>query len=236
MTYCPAARTCSGASLGSQATTRSREGRHDCHPQLHEHNHRGRRAAAPATSDHANHLNTPTRRVLAVLRIAFGLTFLWAFFDKLFALGFHTGYDQDGKLDRFGDAAWINGGSPTEGFLKFGADGPFKEFYNSHRRHRLGRLGVHARPARHRRRPHLRGGHADRRRRRRPDVRADVDRRTAPGEQPGPRRPPARCAHPRRPRPAPRRRHLGSGPAGGPGPTRSRSIPCSVSPVRTRLR
>ena len=79
----------------------------------------------------ANHLNTPTRRVLAVLRIAFGLTFLWAFFDKLFALGFHTGYGQDGTLDRFGDAAWINGGSPTEGFLKFGADGPFKEFYNS---------------------------------------------------------------------------------------------------------
>ena len=34
-------------------------------------------------------------------------------------------------MDRFGDAAWINGGSPTEGFLKFGADGPFKDFYNS---------------------------------------------------------------------------------------------------------
>jgi thiosulfate dehydrogenase [quinone] large subunit len=70
-------------------------------------------------------------RALAVLRIAFGLTFLWAFADKLLALGFHTGYDQTGQLDRFGDAAWINGGSPTEGFLKFGADGPFKEFYNS---------------------------------------------------------------------------------------------------------
>ena len=71
------------------------------------------------------------RRVLAALRIAFGLTFLWAFFDKTFALGFHTGYDQTGQLDRFGDAAWINGGSPTEGFLAFGADGPFKGFYNS---------------------------------------------------------------------------------------------------------
>jgi thiosulfate dehydrogenase (quinone) large subunit len=71
------------------------------------------------------------RRALALLRIAFGLTFLWAFFDKLFALGFHTGYDQAGNLDRFGPAAWINGGSPTEGFLKFGADGPFKDFYNN---------------------------------------------------------------------------------------------------------
>ena len=70
-------------------------------------------------------------RALAVLRIGFGLTFLWAFFDKLLALGFSTGYDEAGKLDRFGDAAWINGASPTEGFLKFGADGPFQGFYNS---------------------------------------------------------------------------------------------------------
>ena len=87
---------------------------------------------SPATTTgSANHLNTTTARVLAVLRIGFGLTFLWEFFDKLLALGFHTGYGQDGKLDRFGDAAWINGGSPTEGFLKFGADGPFKDFYNN---------------------------------------------------------------------------------------------------------
>ena len=86
--------------------------------------------ATPTTQD----TQSPTtlgRRALALLRIGFGLTFLWAFFDKLLALGFHTGYGQDGTLDRFGDAAWINGGSPTEGFLKFGADGPFKEFYNS---------------------------------------------------------------------------------------------------------
>ena len=84
---------------------------------------------SPTTENH-----TPTtfgRRALALMRIAFGLTFLWAFFDKLLALGFHTGYDQEGNLDRFGDAAWINGASPTEGFLKFGADGPFKEFYNN---------------------------------------------------------------------------------------------------------
>ena len=86
--------------------------------------------ATPTTQD----TQSPTtlgRRALALLRIAFGLTFLWAFIDKLFALGYHTGYDQAGNLDRFGDAAWINGGSPTEGFLKFGADGPFKGFYNS---------------------------------------------------------------------------------------------------------
>ncbi|WP_457252675.1 hypothetical protein [Pedococcus sp. P5_B7] len=73
------------------------------------------------------------RRALAVLRVAFGLTFLWAFVDKLFALGFHTGMnDETGVADRFGPAAWINGGSPTTGFLKFGvpADNPFKGFFN----------------------------------------------------------------------------------------------------------
>jgi thiosulfate dehydrogenase [quinone] large subunit len=75
--------------------------------------------------------SAPARRALAVLRIAFGLTFLWAFLDKLLALGFSTGRDDAGVVDRFGPAAWINGGSPTEGFLKFGADGPFKGFYNS---------------------------------------------------------------------------------------------------------
>ncbi len=77
-------------------------------------------------------VQTPlAQRALAVLRIGFGFTFLWAFVDKLLALGFHTGYGQDGTLDRFGDAAWVNGGSPTEGFLAFGADGPFKGFYNA---------------------------------------------------------------------------------------------------------
>jgi thiosulfate dehydrogenase (quinone) large subunit len=75
--------------------------------------------------------SSPARIALGLLRIGFGLTFLWAFFDKLLALGFATGRAEDGTVDRFGDAAWINGGSPTEGFLAFGADGPFKEFYNS---------------------------------------------------------------------------------------------------------
>ena len=75
--------------------------------------------------------SSATRKVLALLRIAFGLTFLWAFFDKLLALGFSTGVDSEtGVVDRFSDAAWINGGSPTEGFLAFGAAGPFKDFYN----------------------------------------------------------------------------------------------------------
>jgi thiosulfate dehydrogenase [quinone] large subunit len=87
--------------------------------------------AASDTHDHAR--NPWLDRALATLRISFGLTFLWAFLDKTFALGFHTGYDQEGNLDRFGDAAWINGGSPTEGFLMFGvpADNPFKGLFNA---------------------------------------------------------------------------------------------------------
>ena len=93
--------------------------------------HRHADTTATPTTEDTHSSTTLGRRALALLRIGFGLTFLWAFFDKLLALGFHTGYGQDGTLDRFGDAAWINGGSPTEGFLKFGADGPFKELYNS---------------------------------------------------------------------------------------------------------
>jgi thiosulfate dehydrogenase [quinone] large subunit len=73
------------------------------------------------------------RQGLAALRIGFGLTFLWAFFDKLLALGYHTGVDETGAVDRFGPDAWINGASPTFGFLSFGvpADNPMKDFFNS---------------------------------------------------------------------------------------------------------
>ena len=75
--------------------------------------------------------HSTARKALAVLRVAFGLTFLWAFADKLFALGFHTGVNADGVTDRFGPAAWIHGGSPTTGFLKFGVpeNNPFHGFF-----------------------------------------------------------------------------------------------------------
>ncbi len=46
------------------------------------------------------------RYVAAALRISLGWTFLWAFLDKLFALGFATGRDPvTGIADRFGPAA-----------------------------------------------------------------------------------------------------------------------------------
>jgi thiosulfate dehydrogenase [quinone] large subunit len=54
-------------------------------------------------------------------RISLGWVFLWAFLDKTFGLGNAT-ESKD---------AWVNGGSPTFGFLSFGAAGPFKGLYNS---------------------------------------------------------------------------------------------------------
>lgn len=74
------------------------------------------------------------RRGLAALRIGFGLTFLWAFFDKLLALGYATGKNpESGAVDRFGPDAWINEGNPTFGFLTFGVpeDNPFRETFNN---------------------------------------------------------------------------------------------------------
>ncbi len=102
---------------------------------------------------HAASTHSSVGRVAAVLRIAFGLTFLWAFADKLLALGFSTGRADDGTVDRLGDAAWINGGSPTEGFLKFGADGPFDSFYHSIAGAAWADCALHDRPAGDRRRP-----------------------------------------------------------------------------------
>lgn len=60
-----------------------------------------------------------SRIVFAVLRVVMGFTFFWAFLDKLFGLGYATPSAR----------AWINGGSPTKGFLAKSADGPFAGFY-----------------------------------------------------------------------------------------------------------
>jgi thiosulfate dehydrogenase (quinone) large subunit len=57
---------------------------------------------------------------LVGLRLAIGFEFLWAFFDKLFGLGYSTSTAH----------AWINGGSPTKGFLS-GAIGPFQGIFTA---------------------------------------------------------------------------------------------------------
>lgn len=75
------------------------------------------------TSEHARTTATSDRaaRPLAVLRIVTGLTFLWAFFDKAFGLGYST----------VSERAWINGGSPTKGFLSHVAVGPLESTFHS---------------------------------------------------------------------------------------------------------
>ncbi|MGI8332613.1 hypothetical protein ACRYCC_21895 [Actinomadura scrupuli] len=83
-----------------------------------------------AAHEPAHRFHLPTLRsgsgtavtyVWATARIALGWVFLWAFLDKTFGLGHETASKQ----------AWINGGHPTQGFLKMGTKGPFADFYHS---------------------------------------------------------------------------------------------------------
>jgi thiosulfate dehydrogenase (quinone) large subunit len=76
------------------------------------------------------------QRVFGALRLLLGFTFLWAFLDKAFALGFSTGrvLDDAGntvRIDFFGDAAWIHGASPTVGVVGFALKGPFVDAIQS---------------------------------------------------------------------------------------------------------
>ena len=63
---------------------------------------------------------TMARYLWALTRLCLGWTFLWPFLDKLFGLGHETTAAH----------AWINGGSPSKGFLS-GAVGPFAGIYQS---------------------------------------------------------------------------------------------------------
>jgi thiosulfate dehydrogenase [quinone] large subunit len=56
-----------------------------------------------------------------VLRLMMGWTFLWAFLTNTFGLGFGVSSQK----------SWINGNSPTFGFLKFSTKGYFLDFYQS---------------------------------------------------------------------------------------------------------
>jgi thiosulfate dehydrogenase (quinone) large subunit len=60
-------------------------------------------------------------RFLAIVRVVTGFAFLWAFLDKTFGLGYATTAER----------AWINGGSPTKGFLSRVAVGPFEETFHT---------------------------------------------------------------------------------------------------------
>ncbi len=55
----------------------------------------------------------------AAVRLALGWTFIWAFMDKLLGLGYSTASEN----------SWVNGGSPTSGFLSYATAGPLAAFY-----------------------------------------------------------------------------------------------------------
>ena|SRR3989344_4929035 len=59
-------------------------------------------------------------KIWSILRIGLGLLFFWAFIDKAFGLGYATK----------SASAWINGGSPTSGFLSHTA-GPFANYFQT---------------------------------------------------------------------------------------------------------
>ncbi|MBI2621597.1 MAG: hypothetical protein HYW63_03035 [Candidatus Levybacteria bacterium] len=56
-----------------------------------------------------------------LIRVSLGFIMLWAFLDKLLGLGFATSKE----------GSWLEGVSPTAGFLKFGAEGPFSPLFQS---------------------------------------------------------------------------------------------------------
>jgi thiosulfate dehydrogenase (quinone) large subunit len=66
-------------------------------------------------------ITTGAARFLAVVRVALGFAFLWAFLDKTFGFGYATPSAR----------AWINGGSPTKGFLSGVAVGPFESTFHT---------------------------------------------------------------------------------------------------------
>lgn len=60
----------------------------------------------------------PGEWLWALVRVAIGFVFLWAFLDKLLGLGRATPRER----------SWLNGGSPTKGFLG-GVEGPFQDLF-----------------------------------------------------------------------------------------------------------
>ncbi|MDL2074883.1 DoxX family membrane protein [Streptomyces sp. GXMU-J15] len=93
---------------------------------VHEHPHQSRgfhlpalrrNRAASATAD----VVSPAAYALASLRLLTGFVFLWAFLDKTFGFGYATQSSN----------AWIDGGSPTEGFLGHVAVGPMQDTFHS---------------------------------------------------------------------------------------------------------
>ncbi|MDB1087297.1 hypothetical protein PJ985_06910 [Streptomyces sp. ACA25] len=79
------------------------------------------RRASETAPEHGAVMTPTSAKVFAVARIAAGFLFLWAFLDKAFGWGYAT---QAGN-------GWIDGGSPTYGFLSNVSAGPFQSMFHS---------------------------------------------------------------------------------------------------------
>lgn len=58
--------------------------------------------------------------LFSLVRVTLGFIFFWAFIDKLLGLGFATTSEK----------SWLQGVSPTAGFLQFGTHGVFAPFFH----------------------------------------------------------------------------------------------------------
>ena len=77
------------------------------------------------------YINDASVYMWSLLRMVLGFVFLWAFLDKVLGLGFATCKAKaTGLVDVGCSSAWINGGSPTKGFLGNAVTGPFADFYH----------------------------------------------------------------------------------------------------------
>ena len=79
------------------------------------------RRAAETEPAHGAIITTGGAKFLAAFRVVLGFEFLWAFLDKTFGLGYATPAAR----------AWINGGSPTKGFLSRVAVGPLEGTFHA---------------------------------------------------------------------------------------------------------
>ena len=82
--------------------------------------HEGRAKQSLATPAAGGSATRVATIAAAAIRLSIGWVFLWAFLDKTFGLGHETASKD----------AWVNGGSPTKGFLAFAASGPFEGMYH----------------------------------------------------------------------------------------------------------
>ncbi|MEV7180134.1 hypothetical protein [Kitasatospora sp. NPDC093679] len=79
------------------------------------------RTARPTDRAGAGTATVTAITALAAARVALGFVFLWAFLDKAFGLGYATK----------SAAAWVNGSSPTKGFLSHVSAGPLQSTFHS---------------------------------------------------------------------------------------------------------